>query len=159
MAVAGFLGRYKGQSRVHAGSDLRVFLSWCAKQGLDPLDTSQVGRARVEAFLRWMQETRRYRARSRAGTPSRQPRTHPSDAARRLARTPRGPRRPRSRPGGALDGARELLQRLRPRAEHPHQLSTVDRALPGERDEARLSEHQRCRADVHSATRPKSAIS
>ncbi len=37
-----------------------MFLSWCAEQGLDPLDPAQVGRVRVEAFLRWMQETRRY---------------------------------------------------------------------------------------------------
>ena len=58
MAVAGFLGRYKGQSRVHTGSDLWVFLRWCAERGLDPLDPAQVGRAQVEAFARWMQETR-----------------------------------------------------------------------------------------------------
>jgi len=58
VAVAGFLGRYKGQSRVHTGSDLWVFLRWCAERGLDPLDPAQVGRAQVEAFARWMQETR-----------------------------------------------------------------------------------------------------
>jgi hypothetical protein len=32
VAVAGFLGRYKGQSRVHTASDLRVFLTWCAER-------------------------------------------------------------------------------------------------------------------------------
>jgi integrase/recombinase XerD len=60
VAVAGFLGRYKGQTRVHTASDLRVFLSWCAERGLDPLDPAQVGRVQVEAFVRWMQETRRF---------------------------------------------------------------------------------------------------
>jgi integrase/recombinase XerD len=60
VAVAGFLGRYKGQSRVHTASDLRVFLTWCAERGLDPLDPAQVGRVQVEAFVRWMQEARRF---------------------------------------------------------------------------------------------------
>jgi integrase/recombinase XerD len=58
VAVAGFLGRYQGQSRVHTGSDLRVFLTWCAERGLDPLDPARVARAQVEAFVRWMQEAR-----------------------------------------------------------------------------------------------------
>ena len=58
MAVAGFLGRYRGQSRTHTASDLRTFLTWCADQHLDPLDPVQVGRVQVEAYVRWMQETR-----------------------------------------------------------------------------------------------------
>jgi site-specific recombinase XerD len=61
MAVAGFLGRYRSQSRVHAASDLRVFLTWCDEHGLDPLDPSRVGRVQAEAFIRWMQETRRFK--------------------------------------------------------------------------------------------------
>jgi site-specific recombinase XerD len=61
MAVAGFLGRYRGQSRIHAASDLRVFLTWCDEHGLDPLDPSRVRRAQVEAFIRWMQDTRRFK--------------------------------------------------------------------------------------------------
>lgn len=36
-AVNGYLARYKGLSRRHTGSDLRVFLTWCTAAGLDPL--------------------------------------------------------------------------------------------------------------------------
>jgi integrase/recombinase XerD len=43
--VAEYLGRYPGQSRLHTGSDLKIFLTWCASQRLDPLP---VGRAFVE---------------------------------------------------------------------------------------------------------------
>jgi site-specific recombinase XerD len=61
LAAAGYLGRYKGQTRVHTASDLRVFLAWCHEHHLDPLDPHQVGRAQVEAFVRWMQETRAFK--------------------------------------------------------------------------------------------------
>jgi hypothetical protein len=33
-AVAGYLARYKGLSRSHTESDLRVFLDWCTDRGL-----------------------------------------------------------------------------------------------------------------------------
>jgi site-specific recombinase XerD len=56
-AVAAYLGRYRGQSRLHTGSDLKVFLTWCADQGLDPL---RVGRAHIERYVRWLQEIRFY---------------------------------------------------------------------------------------------------
>jgi WD40 repeat protein len=36
-AVAAYLGRYRGESRLHTESDLRVFRRWCADQDLDPL--------------------------------------------------------------------------------------------------------------------------
>jgi hypothetical protein len=36
-ATAAYLGRYRGQTRLHSESDLRVFLRWCADQDLDPL--------------------------------------------------------------------------------------------------------------------------
>lgn len=39
-AVAGYLGRYKGQTRVHTASDLRVFLTWCTERQLDPLNAA-----------------------------------------------------------------------------------------------------------------------
>jgi integrase len=55
-AVAAHLGRYKGQSRDHSGSDLRSYLIWCAERRLDPL---AVGRVHVELWIRWMQEIRR----------------------------------------------------------------------------------------------------
>ena len=57
LAITGYLGRYKGQTRVHTASDLRVFLAWCVERGLDPLGSARVGRVQVEAFVRWMQET------------------------------------------------------------------------------------------------------
>jgi integrase/recombinase XerD len=55
--VAAYLGRYRGESRVHTGSDLRVFLTWCAAQDLEPLSLS---RAEIERYVRWLQEVRRY---------------------------------------------------------------------------------------------------
>ena len=54
-AVAAYLARYKGQSRVHVESDLRGYLTWCRDRRLDPL---AVERIHVELFLRWMQEVR-----------------------------------------------------------------------------------------------------
>jgi integrase len=56
-AVAAYLGRYRGTSRLHTDSDLRIFLSWCANQGLEPLSTA---RADIERYLRWLQDVRRF---------------------------------------------------------------------------------------------------
>ena len=53
IAVAAYLARFKGQSRVHTESDLRSFVNWCDRQGLDPLAAQ---RPHIELFLRWMQE-------------------------------------------------------------------------------------------------------
>jgi integrase/recombinase XerD len=50
-------GQYRGESRVHTGSDLKVFLTWGTGQELDPLE---VGRAEVERYVRWLQEVRCY---------------------------------------------------------------------------------------------------
>src|SRR5436190_5849227 len=36
-AVSAYLGRYRGETRMHTESDLRVFLRWCTDQDLDPL--------------------------------------------------------------------------------------------------------------------------
>jgi integrase/recombinase XerD len=58
LAVAAYLGRYKGQSRMHTDSDLRGFLDWCQERGLDPLT---VTRPQVELYLRWMQEMRHFK--------------------------------------------------------------------------------------------------
>ena len=58
IAVAAYLARFKGQSRVHTESDLRSFVNWCNRQGLDPLAAQ---RPHIELFLRWMQEVGRYR--------------------------------------------------------------------------------------------------
>jgi len=58
LAVAAYLARFKGQSRVHADSDLRGYLTWCEAHGLDPLAAL---RPHVELYIRWLQEVRRYR--------------------------------------------------------------------------------------------------
>jgi hypothetical protein len=58
MAVGAYLGRFKGSSRERTGSDLRVYLAWCAARDLSPL-TAQ--RADLERYVRWMQETRRFK--------------------------------------------------------------------------------------------------
>lgn len=57
LAVAAYLARFKGQSRIHTESDLRCYLSWCHDHALPPL---QARRPHVELYLRWMQEARRY---------------------------------------------------------------------------------------------------
>jgi hypothetical protein len=56
-AVSAYLGRYRGESRLHTASDLRIFLSWCAGQDLHPLTTV---RADIERYVRWLQEVRCY---------------------------------------------------------------------------------------------------
>src|SRR5919201_1368971 len=56
-AVSAYRGRYRGETRVHTESDLRVFLHWCADEDLDPLST---GRADIERYLRWLQDVRGY---------------------------------------------------------------------------------------------------
>ncbi|GAA0535740.1 site-specific tyrosine recombinase XerD [Paractinoplanes ferrugineus] len=56
-AASAFLGRYRGQTRVHTDSDLRVFLRWCTDQDLNPLTARRVD---VERYVCWMQEVRQY---------------------------------------------------------------------------------------------------
>src|SRR3989440_3036064 len=56
-AVSAYLGRYRGQTRLHTESDLQVFLRWCTDQDLDPLAAV---RADVERYVRWLQDVRRY---------------------------------------------------------------------------------------------------
>src|SRR3954454_10759934 len=56
-AVAAYLGRYRGESRVHTGSDLKVFLTWCSGQELDPLELRRV---EIERYVRWFQGGRCY---------------------------------------------------------------------------------------------------
>lgn len=57
-AVVAHLARYTGQTRIHTESDLRALLAWCAERRLDPLTAHRV---HVELYVRWMQETRRYK--------------------------------------------------------------------------------------------------
>src|SRR6266508_1945773 len=56
-AVSAYLGRYRGESRVHTESDLRVFLRWCTDHGLEPLAAVRVD---IERYLRRLQDVRRY---------------------------------------------------------------------------------------------------
>jgi integrase/recombinase XerD len=58
LAVAAFLARFKGQSRIHTESDLRGYLNLCEARGLDPLAAT---RPHIELYVRWLQEVRRYR--------------------------------------------------------------------------------------------------
>jgi len=58
LALSAYLARFKGLSRQHTDSDLRLFMFWCAERGLEPL-TAQ--RADLEMYVRWMQETRRFK--------------------------------------------------------------------------------------------------
>lgn len=58
LAVAAYLARFKGQSRVHTESDLRGYLIWCEDRQLDPFTAT---RPHVELYLRWLQEVRRFR--------------------------------------------------------------------------------------------------
>ena len=48
LAVAAYLARYKGQSRVHTESDLRSYLTWCHERDLDPLAAQ---RPHVELYI------------------------------------------------------------------------------------------------------------
>jgi integrase/recombinase XerD len=58
LAVAAYLARFKGQSRIHTESDLRSYLNWCEMRQLDPLGAT---RPHIELYVRWLQEVRRYR--------------------------------------------------------------------------------------------------
>ena len=58
LAVAAYLARFTGSSREHTESDLRCYLAWCARRGLDPLAAR---RPHLELYLRWMQEIRHFR--------------------------------------------------------------------------------------------------
>src|ERR1041384_7978357 len=56
-AVAAYLGRYRGLTRQHSDSDLRVFLRWCTDLKLDPLAAVRVD---IERYVRWLQDVGHY---------------------------------------------------------------------------------------------------
>ena len=58
VATAGFLGRYRGQSRIHTASDLRVFLTWCTDHHLAPSTLSRSAGHRLRRMSGGMQQTR-----------------------------------------------------------------------------------------------------
>lgn len=58
LAVAAYLARFRGQSRLHTESDLRGFMDWCESRDLDPLAAT---RPHIELYVRRLEEVRRYR--------------------------------------------------------------------------------------------------
>ena len=58
LAASAYLARFTGSSREHTESDLRCYLRWCADRGLDPLAAR---RPDLEQYIRWMQETCRFK--------------------------------------------------------------------------------------------------
>lgn len=58
-AAGAHLSRYRGTSRAHTESDLRVFFSWCQERQLAPLAAQ---RNDLELYLRWLQDVRRFKA-------------------------------------------------------------------------------------------------
>lgn len=58
LATVAHLSRYRGTSREHTESDLRVFFSWCPYRQLAPLDAQ---RNDLELYLRWMQDVHRFK--------------------------------------------------------------------------------------------------
>lgn len=58
LAVAAYLARFKGQSRVHTESDLGGYLLWCESRQLAPLVAT---RPQIELYVRWLQDVRRHR--------------------------------------------------------------------------------------------------
>lgn len=51
-AIAGWLARYKGQTLKDYTADFEIFLDWCTRTRVHPL---QVGRGHLEMYLRWME--------------------------------------------------------------------------------------------------------
>lgn len=58
LAAVAHLARYRGTSREHTESDLRVFLTWCQERQLAPLKAQ---RHDLELYLRWLQDVRRFK--------------------------------------------------------------------------------------------------
>ena len=58
LAITGSLANFKGQTRVHAESDLACFLRWCQRVEISPLAARRVD---LELYLRWMQNDRRFK--------------------------------------------------------------------------------------------------
>ncbi|HEX6198595.1 MAG TPA: hypothetical protein VFZ37_22010 [Jiangellaceae bacterium] len=58
LAMSAYLARFKGISREHTYSDLHLFVTWCTGHGVQPLAAQ---RGDLELFVRWMQETRRFK--------------------------------------------------------------------------------------------------
>lgn len=58
LATVAYLSRYRGTSRTHTDSDLRVFFGWCHDRQLAPLEAQ---RNDLELYLRWLQDVRQFK--------------------------------------------------------------------------------------------------
>jgi hypothetical protein len=58
VALAAHLARYAGRFRMHAESDLHIYLRWCAERDINPLIARRVD---VGLFVGWLQEIRRFK--------------------------------------------------------------------------------------------------
>ena len=58
VAALAHLSRYRGVSRQHTESGLRVLFVWCQDRHLAPLAAQ---RNDLELYLRWLQDVRRYK--------------------------------------------------------------------------------------------------
>jgi integrase/recombinase XerD len=58
LAAVAHLSRYRGTSREHTESDLRVFFTWCSDRQHAPLLAQ---RNDLELYLRWLQDVRRFK--------------------------------------------------------------------------------------------------
>ena len=58
LAAVAHLSRYRGTSRKHTESDLRVIFGWCQDRQLAPLAAQ---RHDLELYLRWLQDVRRFK--------------------------------------------------------------------------------------------------
>lgn len=54
LAVAGYLARFKGSTFVDYTRDLKVYLAWCDRNSLRPLEAM---RGHIELYVRWLEET------------------------------------------------------------------------------------------------------
>ena len=54
LAAVAHMSRYRGNSREHTESDLRVFFNWCHDRQLAPLAAQ---RHDLGLYLRWLQDT------------------------------------------------------------------------------------------------------
>ena len=58
LAAVAHLSRYRGTSRQHTESDLRVFFEWCRERQLAPLAAQ---RHDLELYLRWLPDVRQFK--------------------------------------------------------------------------------------------------
>jgi integrase/recombinase XerD len=132
-AAVAHLSRYRGTSREHTESDLRIFFDWCQVHQVPPLAAQ---RNDLELYLRWLQDVRRFKP----STVSRR-----LSGRRRLLPNLRHRRRPRA-----------LTGRLRPPTGCPAGVADARPDAPGLRSHAhrRKGVHQPVRLRARLPARP-----